>query len=187
MSNSHLLELVLLLIAPVGTLVFALGEQFKWWDKLTGRSRALEGKERLYSAEGYPKTWIYRDTDEDKDIFRALERRINRRTSDKTMKKLIEQGIRPHLITVAGEPFQLSGLEPKMKKTIYAEIHPVVYIYKLNEQNRVKEKVAHVTNLGELSRWLEDEKANRRFWVTSFTIGILSLTVLLLKPIIVVH
>ncbi len=31
----------------------------------------------------------------------------------------------------------------------------------------------------ELTKWLEEEKANRRFWIVSLIVGILSLVVLL--------
>jgi hypothetical protein len=116
--DNNTFEQILLSIAPLVTLVFALGEQFGWWDKLTGRSKALEGLERLYSAEGYPKTYIRKDKDEDEAVFRALERRISPRTSDEPIKNLICEGIHPHSITVVGQPIQITGLEPKMKNFV---------------------------------------------------------------------
>ena len=72
---------------PVLMLLFALGEQFGWWDKLTGRAAAKTGLERFRSAEGYPKTWIYKDRMEDRKIFEALEKRINQKTSSETVKR----------------------------------------------------------------------------------------------------
>ena len=177
LANSAL-EPILLLIAPLATLVFALGEQFGWWDRLTGRSKALEGLERLYSAEGYPKTHIQRD--EDRAIFHALERRISPRTSDELMKKRMAEGIVPNAITVVGRPFEVTGLEPRMKSFVYADIHPVVYLYSFEDQNRKHEKVAQVTTLGELTKWLDNEKTDRRFWVVSLIVGILSIVMLFL-------
>lgn len=83
--NNPIFELILLTLAPSATLIFALGEQFGWWDELTGRSKALEGLEQLNSAEGCPKTFIRRD--EDEALFFALERRISQRTPDELMKE----------------------------------------------------------------------------------------------------
>ena len=176
--GNPVLELILLSLAPFATLLFALGEQVGWWDRLTGRSDAIEGLERLNSAEGYPTTFIQKN--EDATLFRALEKRISRRTSDELMKERIKRGIVPHTTTVAGRPIEITGLEPGMRKFVYADIHPVAYIYSFKERNETKEKLAQVTTLGELTRWLDLEKADRRFWVVSLIVGILSLAVLFL-------
>jgi hypothetical protein len=66
-----MIEQIILFVVPICTIIFALGEQFSWWDSLTGRSKALEEKNRLYSAEGYPRTWIYRNREDDVKVFRA--------------------------------------------------------------------------------------------------------------------
>ena len=171
----------LLFVVSLVSLVFALGEQFGWWDELTGRAIAKIGVARLYSAEGYPKTWIYSDRSEDQAVFDALEKRINRHTSNKTVRNLASQGNRPWLITVGGSPFQLKDLKPGWKSAVYSDVHPVMYIYKVEGSEMGNGKAARVATLGELSKWLENEQANRRFWVISVLIGILSLVVLTIR------
>ena len=171
----------LLFVVPLVSLLFALGEKFEWWDTLTGRTAAKKGMERFYSVGGYPKTWIYRDRIEDKAIFNALERRINHRTSNETVRRLVRQGNRPRIITVGGMPFQITGLEPGMKSSVYSEVHPILYIYPIESSEEGKGKAAQVATLGELSQWLENEQANRRFWIVSVLIGLLSLLVLFIS------
>ena len=89
----------------------------------------------------------------------------------------MKQGVFPHAITVVGRPIQITGVEPSTRSFIYADIHPVVYIYSFEEQNETKEKAAQVTTLGELARWLDNERADRRFWIVSLIVGVLSLIV----------
>ena len=50
----------------ISTVIFAIGEKFSWWDYVTKRKYALEGLERLWSAEGYPTSWIYINKKNDK-------------------------------------------------------------------------------------------------------------------------
>lgn len=159
------------------TILFAIGERFSWWDYLTGREYAVEGLERLRSAEGYPKSWIYRDKKEDKKIFFSLERRINKYSKETKLRQIVKNNIHPTIITVGGNPLIIYGLKPGMMNRVYSSVHPVLYLYFPEKQREGKGKALQVCTLGELQRWLEQEKNALRFWVITILFG--SLTVII--------
>jgi hypothetical protein len=49
--NLDFVLLSLLIIPLITTLIFMIGEYLKWWDKLSGRSQALKGLERLQKVQ----------------------------------------------------------------------------------------------------------------------------------------
>lgn len=172
----------LLFIIPIITLVYSLGEYWKWWDYITSRAKAIDGYKRLKSAEGFPKTWIYKDKKEDYKIFNALLKRISKRTNNKNIISLKAQKITPTLITIGGVPIIIEGLEPNMKNSVYADIHPVLFIYGVHSSDQhSKGKAAEACNLGDLEKWIEDEKVARRYWIITIIVGLLSLILIYIR------
>jgi hypothetical protein len=87
------------------------------------------------------------------------------------VKKLLKEKTHPSLITVGGEPFHISGLEANMRNRVYADIHPILYIYGLEENSEGKGKAAQVANLGELSNGLKMKKLIGVFGLCHFYWG----------------
>jgi len=179
-------EVILSVAVPVIGLLYAIGEYSGIWDRLSGREQALTGLQRLESATGYPRSWIYaRGTDP--GVFNALFARVKNLVSKKTASALKQAGLKPLLITVGGAPLQLSALPPEWEqkdRAYYSSGHPVLVIYGsfIDDQGGISDgKAERVCSLGELTEKLEREKANWRFYVGTLMMALLSVALIILR------
>lgn len=157
----------------------------RYWTELTGRLLAAEGLERLRSGAGYPVSMIFDDAP-DREIFVQLEKRISKRTTSKKIKEILGQGTQPSLISVAGQPVLLIGVPDtwdQKDKCVYLSAHPVLYCFGATRTGG-KGKADKACSIGELEKWLSDEKENRKFVLGAIVLGILSATFIVLRLVI---
>jgi hypothetical protein len=178
-------HLIFLFLAPPAlTLLYAVLEHFKVLDRWFGRDHAIEGLERLRSGSGFPKSWIFDDA-QDKACFVQLEKRISKMTRSKTIKAILSKGVRPSLITVAGQPVLLTGVPANWETTdklIYLSGHPVLYTFGVTRSGG-EGKADRACSLGELEKWLNDEKERRKFFLGAVALGIISITFIVLRVV----
>ena len=183
-------ENALLLIAPLVGILYSVGEHFQIWDKLTGRDKAIEGLRRLRSAAGYPISCIYDDA-KDKGIFGALCKRIKRSSPEPNIKA----GHRPSLIATAAQPIPIQGVPPQWsqeEKFFYSENHPVlvcfgVYRKPSNAVEGHTGKASKACTLKDLDDWLKHELDNRKFFVGTLMVGILSVSLVIVRLFLTVR
>ena len=87
------------------------------------------------------------------------------------------------MIVTAGSPHQIEGVDPKWQlneKTFYSNNHPVMVIFGV-ERLGGDGKGEKACTIGELQKWIEDEKRTREFWIGSFSITLLSIGLIIRK------
>jgi hypothetical protein len=174
------MELLFYILAPLVTLLYKFLDYNKWIDKITGRELRISGLKRLQTCTGFPDGWIY-DDEKDAAEFTALIKAIKANTKSEKLKAVFKEGHLPTLIVTAGEPYQINGIDPNWnlhEKKYYSNNHPVMVIFGVNRQggNGKGEKAC---TLGELDKWIEDEKKTREFWIGAFVISLLSVGLIL--------
>jgi hypothetical protein len=115
---------------PLIGIIYSIGENFKIWDKISGRDKAIKGINRLRSGAGYPVCFIYNDK-QDLEIFDALYRRIFKIITI-NIKIKIKSGEKVSLIAVMGQPTSITGLPQdwlQEDKFFYSENHPVLIAF----------------------------------------------------------
>ncbi|PYV74884.1 MAG: hypothetical protein DMG96_18950 [Acidobacteria bacterium] len=179
-------EVILSVAAPIVGVLYAVGEYSGIWDRLSGREQALTGLRRLENATGYPRSWIFaRGADE--RVFNALFGRVRHLVSKETASTLKQAGLKPLLITVGGQPLQLSGLPPEWEqkdRAYYSGGHPVLVTYgsHMDDHGSISDgKAERVCSVGELTDHLEREKANWRFYVGTLMTALLSVALIILR------
>lgn len=171
--------------SPAIGLLYAIIEYTGGFDKLTGRKDALEGLERLRSANGFPTSWIY-DKPEDKGHFNAIYKRIKKNIRDPQLSSIFTSGSKPSLIVTAGQAIRIDGVKPEWEqgmRSFYSEQHPVLVIFgDVNEDGGItKGKAERACSLKDIDDWLRDEKENRKFCLGAVVLGLLSISVLALR------
>lgn len=171
------METVLLyLLAPIIAFMYKILDYYGFWAWITNRNHALEGIRRLKSGKGYPDSWIYND-DKDKKEFNALYRRIKRNTKNAQIKAILKEGHVPSLISIAGEPIVIKGLEPKCPlehKISYIGNHPIMLIFNVDRSGG-KGKGGRCCSLEELEGWINNEKRLWDFWAGVVVLSVLSI------------
>jgi hypothetical protein len=173
---------LLIITPPVLTIAYAISEHLGWMDRLTGRKAANDALKRMRTATGFPRSWIFND-DEDKREFSALEKRISRKTQVDTIKKVLGDGARPSCILIGGEPISLAEVPPEWPveyRRVYLPEHSIVYLFGVTRAGG-QGKAERVCTIGELEKWLTEEKDARRYKIGGLAIGVLSLVFLLLR------
>lgn len=173
---------ILVLIPPVFAILYRWLEHRGFIDKVTGRSLALDGLRRLKSTSGYPKSWIYNEGD-DQRIFTELEKRISKKTLMPKIQQVIKQGHKPKLISTAGSPVEINGVPPdwpQEERFSYLPNQPILYVFDTPD-SKTGEKGDKACTLGELEAWLQEEKDSRLFWLGAFALGMVSITLLVLR------
>ncbi len=179
-------EVALSIAAPLIGILYAAGEYFGTWDYFSGRQEALAGLQRLEAVTGYPASWIYAEGT-DQRIFASLLRRLRDFVPKDIATALKESGRKPLLITVGGEPLQLTGVPPEWEqkeRAYYSTGHPILVIYglRIEDGSRIAEgKAARACSLGELANKLEREKSNWRFYVGTLMTALLSVALIILR------
>lgn len=156
----------LYLLGPLIVLLYKVLEHFQVFDKITGRDKAISGIKRLKSATGFPQSWIYENKNEDKEIFNALYSRILKKLGNNYFSEIENNGFKPEIITIAGNPFPIEGVPKEWKqeeKFSYTHNHPILLTFKNNEHD--EQKAIRVCSLGELEGWISSEKKHWNFIV----------------------
>lgn len=174
--------LILFLVPPLLAIVYAHLEHFGKLDQWCGRKAAIEGLNRLKSASGYPDSWIYND-EKDLALFTALEKRISKKTQVERVRKVLTDGHRPSCITIGGGPIPIAGVPPEWEsaqKAAYTSAHSVMYLFGVTRAGG-NGKAERVCTLGELEKWLTDEKDARKYYLGAVALGLISTTFIVLR------
>jgi len=177
-----MLFVALIITPPLLALLYAVAEYTGWLDRVTGRKAAVEGLRRLRTTTGYPLAWVYNDPD-DRAEFDALEKRITKKTQFENVKKLSLKGLRPSCILVGGDPIGITGVPtewPIEYQRVFLPEHSIMYMYGVSRAGGVG-KIERVCSIGELDKWLAEERDSRKYKIGSLSIGLISLTLLTVK------
>ena len=142
----------------------------------------MEGLDRLKSASGFPVSWIYND-DKDFMLFTALEKRISRKIQVEKIRKVLTEGHSPSCITVGGEPIPISGVPTEWEsaqKRAYTPAHSVMYLFNVTRDGG-QGKGERVCTLGELEKWLADEKDERKYYLGAVALGLIAIAFIVLR------
>jgi hypothetical protein len=174
-------RLILPIMVPALSLVYACGDFYGWWDQLRGRSNAIEGVQALSSPNGFPDIIIYSDESGFKELF-AL---ITHKTENKKVIELNKDGKVPTAIFRAGGTLQpdvgkLPSNWPNPKFAPTSSPVAVAYGWSRSEASIDGNKVEPVGQLGDLSEWINESRNRERFIVSSILIGLLSIAVVIL-------
>lgn len=174
--------ITLFLMPSLLTVVYAYLEYSGRLDRWLGRKAAVEGLNRLKSASGYPTSWIYND-ENDRIHFSALEKRISKKTQVEKIRKVLAEKHQPSCIVVGGEPVSINGIPPEWdtaQKRAYLPDHSVMYLFGV-PRNGGNGKADSVCTLGELEKWLNDEKETRKYYIGGLTLGLISVAFIVLR------
>jgi hypothetical protein len=183
---------ILMLCAPLIGILYSIGEHFKLWDRISGRDKAIEGINRLRSGAGYPVCFIYNDS-QDSEIFDALYKRIIKNTTKDNIKGAIRSGHKASLIATIGQPIPITGLPeiwPQEERFFYSENHPVLIAFDVVRNpskelgNRTNGKGDKACTIKELDDWIRKEESNRKFYIGTLMVGILSISLIVLRSLI---
>lgn len=174
--------LALFLAPPLLTLVHAYLEHSGRFDQWFGRKAAIQGLQRLKSASGYPNAWIYNDETDNKH-FAALEKRITKNTQVEKIRKVLTEGHRPSCIVVGGNPISISGIPPEWEqaqKYTFLPDHSVLYLYGVTRDGG-QGKAERVCTLGELEKWLSEEKDARKYYIGTVALCLVAVAFIALR------
>jgi hypothetical protein len=177
----HTLQIALFVAPPVIAVAYGLLEHFGLMDRWTGRGDALKGLKRMQSAAGYPVCFLY-DDQADSQLHKAVWRRISRRVTG-LPRDASNALLCPSCICTAGQPVVLVGLQddwPQEQRFIYTSQHPVVLMYGITRAGGTG-KLQRACSLGELEKWLSEEKESRKHWVGGAAIGLVSVGLIVLR------
>jgi hypothetical protein len=176
------IELILFLAPSVLTVIYASLEYFGMVDKWTGRKHAIDALKRLQSTSGFPVSFIY-DDDQDRLQFHAITKRILEKKSEIVFKDDSGKVVKPSVVTTAGSPVAIKGIPedwPQEQRFVYLSQHPIL----LGTGVRRGEGGGtglRACSLGELEKWLSEEKEARKHWVGVFAIGLISMGLIALR------
>ncbi len=88
MCDMKKLRIVLPLLVPFLSLIYACGDYYSWWDNLRGRKTAAEGVQRLASPDGLPDIIIF----DDEAIFEDLLKLILHKTENHKVTDFFKNG-----------------------------------------------------------------------------------------------
>jgi len=174
--------LALFLTPPLLAILYAVLEHTGKIDLWLGRKDAIEGFERLKSPAGYPVSWIYND-EQDHRHFVALEKRITKKTTVTKLKKVLDSGSLPSCITVAGKPISINGVPEEWDQSltsVYTHSHSIVYLFGV-ARNGGNGKGERACTIGELEKWLADEKDARKYYIGALALGFIAVALILIR------
>ena len=169
------------------TLSYGVGDHFGLWDALTARTAAARGVVKMGSARGLGETLLCSPDSE----FSATLAFIIRRSESPESAKLAAGGVQADCMTSISGSGQVLPLPPEWPASARLAPHsPVVVMYNVERApeggyrgrhgNLVK---AHwAARLDDISGWIDRDRNNERFTVTTAVLGLLSVTLLLIEP-----
>ena len=179
------LRIILPLLIPVLSLIYACGDHYSWWDHLRGRIIAAEGVQRLSSPKGFPDIMIF----DDETIFEVLLKLILHKTENQKVIDLFKNGTSPTVIVRVGgtlRPDVGDNLPLEWPNPKFAPASsPVAVAYNYHRPIRPiggidGNDIEPIGNLGDLRDWIVDSRNRERFVVSSFLIGLLTIAVVVL-------
>ncbi len=179
------IRIILTILIPSLTIIFATFEYAGLSDKLSGRKLALDGFSRLSSPIGYPEIIIFNDERE----FSPLIKLIMSNTSNQEVKNRYKNGKIPTAIVRVGgtlsppgtldKGFLKDGFDPRFAP----DTSPVLVFYNYTRKGPrsdvpESERIAKaVCNLGNIRQWIDNSRNRERFLVSTLLIGLLSIVV----------
>lgn len=185
---NSVMRYALTFIVPVMALVYGIGDNFKWWDSVRGRTAALVGWRRLATQGPVPRMVVCEDDPE----FCYLHKFIIDNTENNEVIKRHHNGIKPTCILRVGGWLQADigkgGLpEDYPDPRFIPESAPILFVYNYSpDEIRLKstvhgDKVLPIGSLGDIRRWIQQHRNQERFVVTTILIGILSIVVTIIE------
>jgi hypothetical protein len=171
-------------LVPVLSLIYATGEYFEWWEKLSGRKLATQGIERLASPKNYPTICIFSDEEE----FVPLLKYITSRTLNRNVIQNYKAGRSPSAVVRVGGAMKPPGFEGNIQLDLpnpdfVPDSSPVVVLYDYSRNDYPKStrgKMQPIGQLRDLREWIRDCRNTQGFLVAALLIGILSVVVVIL-------
>jgi hypothetical protein len=173
----------LYILGPIIVVIYKILEHFNFWNYLTNRKYALSGLERLKRPSGFPESFIYNE-DPDKKEFKALFKRIKRKTKVVKIKKVLKDGYEPSLLTTVGNPILLQGIPPEWEqenRSFYSSSHSVLMSFGVTKNGDGQGKGERCCTLGELEKWIDSEKKQWDFWLGVVVMFIFSIASIILR------
>ncbi|OZA30015.1 MAG: hypothetical protein B7X93_04910 [Hydrogenophilales bacterium 17-61-9] len=174
--------LMLFLAPPIIAVAYALLEHGGVLDQLFGRKAAQEGLLRLKSTAGYPVSILYDDA-ADQPMFNALERRISKRVPIEATKGSLRKPAKPTCITIVGKAIPIKGVPeqwPQELRFSYFPNHSILYGFGATRAKGGGQAI-RVCTLGEIEKWLAEEKEARKHWVGAVALGLISIAFIVVR------
>ncbi len=172
-----MLIITLYLAPPIMVLLYKILEYCGFWNHISGRDNAINTLNRLKTATGFPDSFIY-NNEKDRKEFDALFTRIKKKTKIKKIIKVLGAGNEPSLLTTGGNPTSLGPLPDGWKQEerfYYSQNHPILMVF---EKEGKGDKCC---TLGELEKWIDDERKNWDFILGTIIVTIFTIASILLR------
>lgn len=172
---------------PVLGIIYSSLDYYGVIDSWNKQKYAQEALKRLQSPAGYPKSWIYNDSIDEKH-FEAIFKIIKRRTNNIGALNNLKQGFQPSLITIAGQPIKIQGVPdeyPQERKSTYTDDYTILLAFnvyrdgKSNNEYGDNGKANSVCTLGELKEWVDRESQKYDYRIGVLVVGFLSIAITL--------
>lgn len=174
------IRLRLALAIPLLALAYNVGAYLQWWDQVFGRKLALAGWSRILDSTGLDRSvWVCDDDEE----YSSLLKFINRSTRNPEVLLRLKMGAKPKCIQRFNVQSLRQSLPPDWpNQTFVPESAIVAYLFgggRKDGQIYLPESkdILWVGTMGDIRRWIEQDRERERFLVSQFFIVLLSLVV----------
>lgn len=162
---------LILCLIPILTIVYGIGDYEGWWDKISGRTDALAGWNKLLNGDGYPKAWIYQDEKE----FKPLKRIINHNTINPKLRKILDEGYEPTIIVIDGGLAQKELVPKDFPQSIFVpDSAYIMYLFETFPKSG-KGKGTWVGSARDLRLWIDEDRNRERFLVSTVFLSVLAI------------
>ena len=176
--------LFIILLPPILALAYSVLEHTGCVDQWTGRKHAVAALIRLKTVSGFPESFLYND-ERDRQLFTAIESRISKHVPVVKTRGSEQRSAKPSGIAVIGRPIQILGVEdswPQECRFAYLPEHSVIYLFDAMRNGNINPGQAlRVCTLGDIDKWLSEEKDARKYWVGTFALSLISVAFILLR------
>jgi hypothetical protein len=181
-------RIILTVLIPILTIIYATFEYIGLADRISGRKIALDGLSRLSSPRGYPEIIIFNDERE----FGPILKLIISNTENKEVKILYRSGKVPTAVVRLGGTLSPPGAwDERLPKVdvdprFVPETSPVLLFYNygrggIRDNVPENERIAKAAcSLGDIRRWIDSFRNRERFLLSTLLIGLLSIVVAIL-------
>jgi hypothetical protein len=183
-KRMHTWMKIMAFLIPVLTVFYGIGDEFKWWDNLRGRTAVLKAVERL-SSPTTPDVVIF----DDDPPFKSVEKLIRRKAEYPKVLQRYKNGESPNLVVRQGETLgaNIGKRNPGWPDETFApDSSIIVFAFHYSKAQYVADNLSHQTvqgewepacRLGDLKRWVDEGRQRERFWVAIIATSLLSLIV----------
>lgn len=173
----NFLLIILIVLGPLIGILYATLDYLGVIDKWTKLNYAEQALARLESTAGFPQSWIFNDSLDQKH-FKEIFRIIKKRTKQGKIIKVLEEGHKPSLLTVGGTPIRVNGIPENWsqeEKYNYTDSHPIILAFNVQRSTDSKAKGDKVCTIGELRTWVKKEKDKYSYIVGAIVIGLIAI------------